>query len=87
MGDKQHQDTDPPVELRKIESSMTMARFAGLKLRLDTPKGTDLPCLAAPFPFPIPVLLPSRDTEHSFHLSQSQILSHTRELAAVGVRR
>ncbi|TID13810.1 protein methyltransferase [Venturia nashicola] len=28
-----------PVELRKIESNMTMDRVAGLELRLDTPKG------------------------------------------------
>lgn len=29
-----------PVEGKETESSMTMDRFAGLELRLDTPKGT-----------------------------------------------
>lgn len=32
-----------PVELRKIESSMTVDRFAGLELRLHTPKGSLVP--------------------------------------------
>lgn len=36
------QQAETPDELCKIESSMTMDRFAGLELRLDTPKGTDL---------------------------------------------
>jgi hypothetical protein len=43
----------------EIESSMRMERFAGLELRLDTPKGMTLPCFATAFFFLVLYVLPS----------------------------
>jgi hypothetical protein len=58
-----------------VESSMTMERFAGLELRLDTPKGTTFPLLCCYFPFLGPSCFtlcctPSRGTQYAFCLPQ-----------------
>jgi hypothetical protein len=45
MGGKKEVRTDAPTAVER-ENSMMMERFAGLELRLDTPKGTSFPCFA-----------------------------------------
>jgi hypothetical protein len=58
MGGKKEVRTDASTAVES-ENSMMMERFAGLELRLDTPKGTSFPCFArCHFPFLVLLVLP-----------------------------